>query len=103
MLDSWSETLPGTEHTAAAAFGFNAPAARAPQAILVAVTPVPGEPITAGVALDVVAETRQLAHARTATPADVGDASALLPLTYAPARASTRFGLELAEWERGRQ
>ena len=100
VLDSWSETMPGTEHTAAAAFGFNAPAARAPQAILVAVTPVPGEPITAGMALDIVAETRQLAHARTATPADVGDASALLPLTYAPARASTRFGLELAEWER---
>ena len=41
LVDAWSEAVPRTRQTGTAAFGFNAPAARPPQAILLAVPPDP--------------------------------------------------------------
>ncbi len=38
-LDGWSDSIPSRRHTTVAAFGFNAPKSRAPQAVLVAVPP----------------------------------------------------------------
>ena len=39
VLDGWTDSVPSRRHTTQAAFGFNAPKSRAPQAVLVAVPP----------------------------------------------------------------
>jgi hypothetical protein len=72
VLDSWVEVIPDERHTAAAAFRWGAPGARAPQAILLAVTPVPGEEMTSTGVLATVAQARASAHARMARAEDLG-------------------------------
>jgi hypothetical protein len=99
ILDSWTETIPAKEHTVGAAFGFNAPAARAPQAILVAVTPVHDVPLDSEILRDILIETRQLAHARMATPSDLQPLAAALPATLVQSRYADAAGLELFPWE----
>jgi hypothetical protein len=94
LLDSWAETIPDAEQTTAAAFGFDAPASRAPQAILLAVPPDKNEPLTPSVLVDVVAETRELARARMATPAELGAFEAILPLMMLPASGNTEVELD---------
>ncbi len=83
VLDGWAEVIPNERHTAGAAFRFNAPGARAPQAILLAVTPVPGEDMTTEGVLATVAQARATAHARTARAEDLGNldvvAAGILP------------------------
>lgn len=91
VLDQFSEVVPAVEQTTGAAFGFDAPAARAPQAILLAVPPDLSADLSAGLApqtlVQIVAETRELARARMARPADLPDQlhgylpAALLPVT----------------------
>ncbi|MEO8506228.1 MAG: hypothetical protein ABI593_01205 [Betaproteobacteria bacterium] len=100
MLDSWTETIPAQEHTVTAAFGFNAPASRPPQAILLAVPPVDNAPLDSATLLDIVAETRELAHARMASPRDLHTLAAVLPMTTVPSRYSDVAGLQLGDWER---
>lgn len=73
LLDSWAEVIPDTDRRAAAAFRFNAPAAKAPQAVLVAVTPVRGQAVDADMVLRAVMEARKTAQARTARPEDLGN------------------------------
>lgn len=63
-LDAWSDSVPSRKHDTFAAFGFNAPKSRAPQAVLVAVPPDISERLDNAGLLDVVLETRELAHAR---------------------------------------
>jgi hypothetical protein len=94
LLDSWGETVPDVDQSTTAAFGFNAPAARAPQAILLAVAPVEGEPLTSETLAAIVAETRELAHARMATPRDLRTLDAALPLAMLPASGITAVQLE---------
>jgi hypothetical protein len=89
LLDSWGETIPDVEQATGAAFGFNAPAARAPQAILLAVPPVETEPLTPEVLVDIVAEARELAWARMASPAELHAFKAALPLMMLPASGIT--------------
>ena len=72
VLDGWVEVIPDERHTAGAAFRFNAPGARAPQAILLAVTPVLGEEMTTAGVLATVAQARASAHARMARAEDLG-------------------------------
>jgi hypothetical protein len=72
VLDGWAEVIPDERHTAGAAFRFNAPGARAPQAILLAVTPVSGEEMTSAGVLATVAQARASAHARMARAEDLG-------------------------------
>ena len=69
-LDVWVDSVPSRRHTTAAAFGFNAPKSRAPQAVLLAVPPDPEQRLTTSGLVDVVLETRELAHARAARPTD---------------------------------
>lgn len=69
-LDAWVDSVPSRRHTTAAAFGFNAPKSRAPQAVLLAVPPDPEQRLTTSGLVDVVLETRELAHARAARPTD---------------------------------
>ena len=71
-LDAWTDSVPSRRHATTAAFGFNAPKARAPQAVLLAVPPDPSQRLTNDGLLAVVLETRELVHARAAGPTDVG-------------------------------
>jgi hypothetical protein len=85
LLDGWSETIPSTEHATSVAFHFDAPGARAPQAILVAVPPVADQPLDTAMLVQILAETRELAHARMADPRDLDAFAAGVPLTVVPA------------------
>ncbi len=79
LLDDWAETVPSSRHTTHGAFGFDAPRARAPQAILLAVPPDEGSPLTADALPSVVLSTRQLARARMAQPDRLLDWSLAVP------------------------
>jgi hypothetical protein len=63
-LDGWNDSIPSRRHATVAAFGFNAPKSRAPQAVLVAVPPDRSTRLDTTGLVDVVLETRELAHAR---------------------------------------
>jgi hypothetical protein len=63
-LDGWNDSIPSRRHTTVAAFGFNAPKSRAPQAILVAVPPDRNTRLDTSGLVNVVLETRELAQAR---------------------------------------
>jgi hypothetical protein len=94
LLDRFTETIPSDQHTTAAAFGFDAPGARAPQAILLAIPPDPDQPLDAATIVGIVAETRELARARMATLPDLGDASGLTPLPLLPRTGETAVRLD---------
>jgi hypothetical protein len=63
-LDGWTDSVPSRRHATTAAFGFNAPRSRAPQAVLAAVPPDLSRRLDNAGLLEVVLETRELAHAR---------------------------------------
>ena len=63
-LDGWTDSVPSRRHATVAAFGFNAPKSRAPQAVLIAVPPDVSQRLDNAALLDVVLETRELAQAR---------------------------------------
>lgn len=75
LVDAFSEAIPMPERITMTAFGFNAPAARAPQAILLAVPPVSRRRLDADMLRQIVAETRALAHARTVRLEDIEPAA----------------------------
>jgi hypothetical protein len=89
VLDSWSETTPAKRHIVEAAFGFNAPSSRAPQAILLAVPPDEARPLDTEMLAHIVLEARETAHARMATPDDLADYAALFPFAMLPAQQPT--------------
>jgi hypothetical protein len=94
-VDRFAEVIPEVAQTTAAAFGFDAPAARAPQAILLAVPPDLDRPLDDETVVDIVAETRLLARARMARPADLApDVTALLPASLLPATGATAVRLD---------
>ena len=86
VLDSWSEMVPDKQHIAEAAFGFNAPSSRAPQAILLAVPPDESKPLDTETLAHIVFEARETAHARMATPEDIEEDAVLFPLAMVPAQ-----------------
>lgn len=94
LLDRLAETIPASGHTTSAAFGFDAPGARAQQAILLAVPPDLTKPLDLPTLAQVVAEARELAHARMATPVNLGAAGGLAPLALFPATGETAIPLE---------
>jgi len=71
LVDQFSEAIPMAERNTYAAFGFNAPAACAPQAILLAVPPRSDRRLEDDDVLQILKETRQLVHTRGALPDDV--------------------------------
>lgn len=95
-VDRWSEVVPDEEQTTAAAFGFDAPGSRAPQAILLAVPPDLDQGFgDEKTVVRVVADCRELGHARMARPADLPvDARGLLPSVLLPANGRTAVSLE---------
>jgi hypothetical protein len=84
LLDRWSETIPDQHHATTAAMGFQAPAARAPQAILLAVPPRLEEALDTKTLVTILEETRALAHARMATQGDLEAARTALPFATFP-------------------
>ena len=75
LLDGWVDSIPSRQHVTQAAFGFNAPRTRAPQAVLLAVPPVVSQRLTGEELFDLVLEVRELALARAARPSETGPAS----------------------------
>lgn len=94
LVDSFSEAIPMPQRSTSAAFGFNAPAARAPQAILLAVPPRPRQRIDEAMVLQILIETRELAQARTARLEDLGDLQALAPTIWLQSSGPSRIRLE---------
>lgn len=88
-LDSWSEIVPEKQQIVEAAFGFNAPSSRAPQAILLAVPPDEARSLDTETLAHIVLEARETAHARMATPDDLAEYAALFPFAMLPAQQPT--------------
>jgi hypothetical protein len=96
LLDRFTETIPSQAHTTTAAFGFDAPGSRAPQAILLAVPPDLAAPLDPAGVLRIVAEARELAHARMAAPEDLAALDGVAPLPLLPATGTTATPLDPA-------
>jgi len=98
LVDSWSEAVPRAGQQTTAVFGFNAPAARPPQAILLAVPP----DLTGGYGahldttdlIQILEETRELAHARAADAEELGAYLAAVPTTTFDATGPTGVRLD---------
>ena len=72
FIDEWSESIPATEETTGLGFHFDAPGARPPQSILLAVPSVPtAENWTLDGLVDVVNEAMSLARLRAVRPQDL--------------------------------
>lgn len=84
VVDSYTELVPLRARDTHAAFGFNAPLARAPQAILLAVAPNEGDPLTDDDVAVMLRELRELVAARAATPADLVEDGLALRTTWIP-------------------
>jgi hypothetical protein len=82
VVDEFVETVPAADTTAALSFGFDAPGARPPQTILLAVPPVPGVAWTVNLLASVVGETLDLAKIRMVDLSAVAWAGRFLPATY---------------------
>jgi hypothetical protein len=94
-VDRFSEVIPAAEQTTGAAFGFDAPAARPQQAILLAVPPVTTDTMDHQTLVHILADTRTLAHARMARPVDLDDQFwALAPTGLLPMSGSIATLLE---------
>ncbi|MFT3969745.1 MAG: hypothetical protein QM695_05545 [Micropruina sp.] len=79
LIDEWAEVVPSDTQTTGVAFRYDPPEAMAPQAILLAVPPVPGEPWTVGSLNQVLIETLELAHLRAVPPEALGAVRQYLP------------------------
>ena len=94
-LDQFDEVIPAADQRTGAAFGFDAPAARAQQAILLAVPPSTTTPLDQATLAQMLAETRELAHARMARPIDLDNQFwGLAPACLLPATGATATPLE---------
>lgn len=93
LIDQFSEGIPLQRRTTFAGFGFNAPASRAPQAILLAVPPQPDKPLKSDDILDLLIQTRQLAHVRAARPEHGAD-NPVMPAMWFQAAGPLRVRLD---------
>lgn len=84
LLDSFTEVVPLRRRDTHAAFGFNAPLARAPQAILLAVPPNPDEPLTNEDIAVMLTELRETVVARSATAQDLEPYRAVVGTIWLP-------------------
>jgi hypothetical protein len=82
LVDEWIEVVPSRSETTGIAFQFDPPDTCAPQAILVAVPPVPGKAWTVGTLNRVLIETFELARMRALDPAALGDVAHYLPALH---------------------
>jgi hypothetical protein len=92
LIDQFSEAIPMTQRSTYAAFGFNAPAARPPQAILLAVPSRPDRRLDNSEILQMLRETRDLLRARAALPGDAVHPT--LPSAWLDASSPLRVRLD---------
>lgn len=89
FTDAWAETIPAREETTGLAFHHDAPGARAPQTMLLAVPPAVVDPAwSVQKVLDTVAEARALARIRGVGPDRLEWLGTLLPAVLLPDSAS---------------
>ena len=86
VCDDWPEFIPDPFQTAAIAFHYDAPGARPPQSVLLALPPQAAqEAWSFDDALDVIHEAFDLARLRAVRPRDLGSGlGAILPASYLP-------------------
>jgi hypothetical protein len=88
MLDEWTETVPEAEVTTGLAFNYDAPGARPPQAVLLAVAPPGAERWRLETLEQTLLETLELAQLRAVDPQALGGDEVLrraLPALYVSA------------------
>jgi hypothetical protein len=89
FCDAWSETIPGREETTGIAFHHDAPGARAPQAVLLAVPPAATNPTWSVQAiLDTLIEAHDLARIRAVGPNSLEWLGTVLPAILLPDSSS---------------
>ncbi|HEU4330084.1 MAG TPA: hypothetical protein VFR40_03145, partial [Lapillicoccus sp.] len=89
FVDGWTETIPGREETTALTFHHDAPSARAPQTILIAVPPAVTDPAwSVDALLDILTEAQQLARIRGVGPDRLQWLGTMLPAIVVPDPAS---------------
>lgn len=81
-LDDYTEVVPAASTTTAVSFGFDAPGARPPQSILLAVPPVAGTAWSLDALAGVVGETLDLAKIRMVDLSSVAWAGRFVPTIY---------------------
>lgn len=81
LVDEWAEVVPSAHETTGVAFRYDPPELMAPQAVLLAVPPVVGEPWTLGTLDQVLVETLEQAHLRAVPPSALGAVRQYLPAT----------------------
>ena len=84
LVDEWTELVPSRDETTGIAFRYDPPDASAPQALLLAVPPVMGEPWTVGGLNQVLLETLDLARIGHVGPATSTTSAHFLPATSSP-------------------
>jgi hypothetical protein len=98
LIDAWSDTVPSARQTTTAVFDFNGPAARAQQAVLLAVPADLAQGCGARLdpheLVEILVETRELAHARAAGPAAAGPFPATVPTATFPAAGKSAVRLD---------
>jgi hypothetical protein len=84
LFDEWVEIVPSTTETTALTFQFDPPNSVAPQNVLVAVPPVPGQDWTTESLRQVLMETLDLAKIRAVDTSQLGAAAQYFPALYVP-------------------
>ncbi|MGW0735575.1 hypothetical protein [Streptomyces sp. NPDC002851] len=85
VVDAWTETIPATTETTALTFHYDAPGARAPQAVLLAVHPARSpQKWSFDLLLDTVNEAADLAQLRTLSAKELAPMGSFLPALYLP-------------------
>ncbi|MER6160372.1 hypothetical protein ABT147_33280 [Streptomyces sp. NPDC001868] len=98
VIDEWPELIPAQRHTAGVSFHYDAPGARPPQAVLLAVPPVVGSPWTAGLLGETVREALDLTELRLVDLQALGWVGRYLPGVYLPQESlGTAPGVSLLE------
>ena len=82
LVDEWVEVVPSSKETSAIAFQFNPPDACAPQAVLLAVPPVPDQPWTVASLHRVLVETLDLAKLRAVDAEALGEIGHYMPALF---------------------
>jgi hypothetical protein len=88
FIDEWIEVVPNKSETTALTFQFDPPNSFAPQSVLVAVPPVPGQDWTTETLRRVLVETLDLAKLRAVDTSLLGAAAQYLPALYVPFNAA---------------
>ncbi len=97
MSDEWTETVPNADETTGIAFNYDAPGARAPQTMLLAVHPDPAasawRPSQILASINAAAD---LARIRAVRPQDIDTLGSILPMVYLPDSFATGSGVDFA-------